>query len=234
MDATLFQSADGRSVPAVTAEEMRTVDRVAVDAFGIEVLQMMEHAGRALAGRVVERTDGPVTVLAGNGGNGGGGLCCARHLVNRRVDVRVVLNRAPGELSGPAAHHHATLDAMDCPIAVGPGAVETPGVVDALVGYGLSGPLAGTAAELAAAANDASGTVVSLDVPSGLDATTGERPGTAVDPDAVVTLALPKTGLKAVDADLLLADIGLPAGVYEQLDVPPFEFASYVVDLSSA
>jgi NAD(P)H-hydrate epimerase len=210
---------------------MRAVDRVAVESFGIDVLQMMEHAGRALAEVVRDRTDGPVTVLAGNGGNGGGGLCCARHLLNRGADVRVVLDRAPGELSGPAAHHHATLDAMDCPVAVGPGNAGT-AVVDALVGYGLSGPLAGTAADLAAAANEASGTVVSLDVPSGLDATTGERPGTAVDPDAVLTLALPKTGLAGVDADCLLADIGLPAGVYEELDIPHFGFSDYRVRLT--
>lgn len=233
MDDQLFRTPGGTPVPAVSAEEMRSVDRVAVESFGIEVLQMMEHAGRALAETVRERADGPVTVLAGNGGNGGGGLCCARHLANRGAEVQVVLDRAPGDLSGPAAHHHATLDAMDCPVAVGPRTIDTSVVVDALVGYGLSGPLSGTAGELATAATEASGAVVSLDVPSGLDATTGERPGAAVDPDAVLTLALPKTGLVAVDTELLLADIGLPAGVYEALDIPTFGFEAYVVGLSA-
>ena len=234
MDETVFRTAEGRTVPAVTAAEMRAHDRVAVGTFGIEVLQMMEHAGRALAEAVREHGDGPVTVLAGNGGNGGGGLCCARHLANRGVDVRVVLDRAPEALSGPSAHHHATLAAMDCPVAVGPASVDTPLVVDALVGYGLAGPLSGTAAELARAANEAATTVVSLDVPSGLDATTGERPGEAVEHAAVVTLALPKTGLRAVDADLVLADIGLPAGVYRELDIPPFAFDGYRVALALA
>ena len=147
--------------------------------------------------------------------------------------MRVVLDREPEALSGPAAHHHATLDAMDCPVAVGPSTIDTPLVVDALVGYGLSGPLSGTAAELATATNEAPGTVVSLDVPSGLDATTGERPGEAVGSETVVTLALPKTGLAAVDADLLLADIGLPAGVYEELDIPPFGFGDSRVSLTA-
>jgi len=148
MDVTAFWTADGASVPAVTADEMREVDRVAVDAFGIGVLQMMEHAGRALAAIVLERADSAVTVLAGNGGNGGGGLCAARHLRNRGVDVRVVLDRPPAELGGPAAHHRETLAAMEVPVGVGPGAVtdDAETVVDALVGYGLTGPLSGTAA----------------------------------------------------------------------------------------
>jgi len=234
MSETEFRTVDGETVPAVTADEMRRVDEVAVDEFGIDVLQMMEHAGRALAATVRARADGPVTVLAGSGGNGGGGLCAARHLRNRGVEVRVVLDRPAAELGGPAAHHHGTLAAMDVPVAVGPDAVEdTETVVDALVGYGLSGPLSGTAAELAAAAAGAQ-TVVSLDVPSGVDATNGERPGVAVTADCVVTLALPKTGLAGLDSRLLLADIGLPAGVYDHLDIPAFAFDDYLTDLAVA
>jgi NAD(P)H-hydrate epimerase len=234
METEAFVTADARPVPAVTATEMRDVDRVAVDRFGIEVLQMMEHAGRALAHVVRERTDGPVTVLAGNGGNGGGGLCCARHLRNRGVDLRVVLDRAPDDLSGPAAHHHATLREMGVPVAVGSEGLDPDAgsVVDALVGYGLGGPLRGTAAELVAAIPDTT-TVISLDVPSGMDATTGERPGVAVDAHSVVTLALPKTGLTGAEGDLLLADIGLPAGVYDVLDIPPFAFDDYLVRVTS-
>lgn len=235
MDERAFRTSGGEPVPAVTAAEMRRVDDLAVDAFGIAVLQMMEHAGRALAGIVRERADGPVTVLAGSGGNGGGGLCAARHLRNRDVDVRVVLDRPPGSLAGPAAHHHATLSAMDVPVAVGPDGVEddTETVVDALVGYGLSGPISGTAAELIETTATAA-TVVSLDVPSGVAATTGEAPGVAVAPDCVVTLALPKTGLAGLDSDLLLADIGLPAAVYHRLAIPPFRFDDYLVALTDA
>lgn len=232
MEQATFETAGGRPVPAVTAAEMRDVDRVAVESFGIEVLQMMEHAGRALAGAAIERAEGPVTVLVGNGGNGGGGLCCARHLRNRGVDVRVVVDRAPGQLTGPAAHHHATLREMGVPVAVGPDAPNAGAglVVDALVGYGLGGPLRGTAAELVEATADA--TVVSLDVPSGVNATTGERPGVAVDADSVVTLALPKTGLAGYRGDLVLADIGLPTGVYAELDVPPFDFPAFAVGIT--
>ena len=223
MDPTTFRTADGNAVPAVTAAEMRAVDRVAVEEFGIEVLQMMEHAGRTLARTVRAVSDGSVTVLAGNGGNGGGGLCCARQLVNRGSDVRVVLDREPSELTGPAAHHYETVDAMGVPVAVGPDALQDGRravFVDALVGYGLRGPLSGTAAELVGAIESGATPVVSLDVPSGVDATTGERPGVTVEPERVHTLALPKTGLNGVDVDLVLADIGLPSGVYDRLDIP--------------
>jgi len=76
-------------------------------------------------------------------------------------------------------------------------------------------------------------TVVSLDVPSGMIATTGERPGPAVEADSVLTLALPKTGLAEFDGDLWLGDIAIPAGVYDALDIPysnPFDDA-YRIEL---
>jgi NAD(P)H-hydrate epimerase len=77
--------------------------------------------------------------------------------------------------------------------------------------------------------------VVSLDVPSGANATTGEQAGVAVDADRVVTLALPKTGLANLDTALVLADISIPAGVYERLGIPyagPFD-DSYWTDISA-
>ncbi|WP_247006077.1 NAD(P)H-hydrate epimerase [Halorientalis litorea] len=209
----------GGDVPAVTAAEMREVDRVAVADVGVTLLQMMENAGRGLARAVRYATDGPVTVLAGNGGNGGGGLVCARHLANRGREVRVVTDRSPDELEGAAAHQHGILSAMDVPVTVGPDAVPASGpVVDALVGYGLTGPLGGTAAEMATALAD-DGPVVSLDVPSGVDATTGDAPGPHVRPDLTVTLALPKTGLTPDQYCLLLADIGLPAVVFRRAGI---------------
>jgi len=221
MTGRLFRTADGRPVTAVTAEEMRDVDRVAVEEVGLELLMMMENAGRNLAARVRQRVsgDGPVVVLAGSGGNGGGGLACARHLANHGVPVSVALDRPAEELTGAPATQYAVLDAMDVPVTVGPDALPANGVVvDALVGYSLSGPLRGTAAAMVERLGDDT-TVVSLDVPTGRDATTGDRPGPAVDPDTVVTLALPKTGLVDLECPLVLADIAIPHAVYERLGI---------------
>jgi NAD(P)H-hydrate epimerase len=217
-DAT-FHTPDGLGVPAVTADEMREVDRVAVEVFGIDLLQMMENAGRNLAWHAREMGT-EVTVVAGNGGNGGGGMVCARHLHNRDIPVRVVLDRPPTDLDGAATHQHAILDETGVPVEVGPDTLGNPSVlVDALIGYGLTGPVRGTATELVEAMNDAPAPVLSLDVPSGRNATTGKEPGETVGSARVVTLALPKTGLQSVGCPLYLADISLPAALYARLDI---------------
>jgi NAD(P)H-hydrate epimerase len=216
----LFQAASEQPVPTVTAEQMRAVDRVAVEEVGLELLQMMENAGRNLAAAVRTRTDAdePVVVLAGSGGNGGGGLACARHVANHGQSVSVVLDRPAEQLSGAPATQYRVLDAMDVSVGVGPDDIPSEGiVVDALVGYSLSGALRGKAADIVDAIDDRR--VVSLDVPTGRDATTGEEVGPAVDPETVVTLALPKTGLAGLDCALLLADIAIPKVVYDRLDI---------------
>lgn len=235
MEDTPFRTPTGTPVPAVTADEMRAVDRVAVDEVGLDLLQMMENAGRALAWHVRDVADGPALVVAGDGGNGGGGLACARHLANRDVAVTVVLDRDPEDLTGAAAHQHGTLDEMGVTTHVGTEGLERAdrpaAVVDALVGYGLGGELREPARSLVGATNSHDGPVVSLDVPSGVDATTGAVQGVAVEPDRTVTLALPKTGLVDHAEALVLADIGVPAVVYRRLDVEyevPFDRRDWV------
>jgi len=210
-----FRTPDGREVPAVTAAGMREVDRVAVEEFGLALLSMMENAGRALAAHARQLADGSVTVLAGGGGNGGGGLAAARHLANRGVPVRVVLDREQRAFEGAPATQLEVHRRAGTPVEVGQDALGEPSlVVDALVGYSLDGPLRGTARDLVAEVGSLSAPVLSLDVPSGLDATTGELPGEAVTPDRVVTLALPKTGIGVAD-ELFLADIGIPPAVFD-------------------
>lgn len=230
MDTSTFVDPDGHPVTTVTAEEMRAVDRVTVEEIGLDLPRMMEHAGRGLAEAVLEvrsssRSKLPVTVLTGNGGNGGG-LACARHLTNRDLPVRVVLDRARAEVDGVTAEQLSILEAMDVPVESADGdsdldidAALEGVVIDALIGYGLTGQPRGAAARLIEAVDDAAETVVSLDIPSGTNATTGERPSVAIEPDLTATLALPKTGLAAVDGDLLLVDLSIPATVYDRLGI---------------
>jgi len=164
---------------------------------------------------------GEVVVLAGSGGNGGGGLCCARHLHNRGFPVSVLLSKEAEELTGTAAHQLRTLQAAGVvPTAQGrAGEVirRSALVVDALIGYSLHGAPRGRAAELIASCNREARRVLSLDLPSGRDGTTGEAPGVAVVPRRILTLALPKTGLRYVRGELYLADIGIPPAVYGAL-----------------
>lgn len=225
MTQNSFRTSTGRDVRAVTAEEMREVDRVAVEEVGLRLLQMMENAGRILAWHVrdVRAGEGTVIVVAGNGGNGGGGMACARHLANRDVPVRVLLDRPPEELSGAAAHQHRILDEMALPITTDvedlPHAEGQGVLVDALIGYGIDGEVRPSASSCIDSMNRQGGPVVSLDVPSGVDATTGDTLGAAVTPDRTVTLALPKTGLDTVAGDIYLADISVPRTAYERLDI---------------
>jgi NAD(P)H-hydrate epimerase len=220
-----FWTRDGVAVPAVTARQMREVDRIAVQEFGLGILQMMENAGRNLAENALDMLGGArgreVTVLAGMGGNGGGGLCCARHLLNRGLRVWVVLNAGAENFKGAAGVQLGILQAAGSrPLDVsqaGDAIRSAQLVVDALIGYGLRGAPRGKAAQLIELCNQHAARVLSLDVPSGLDSTTGAAPGQVVRPERTLTLALPKTGLQGIPGDLYLADIGIPPQVYERL-----------------
>jgi NAD(P)H-hydrate epimerase len=227
-----FRTKAGVRVPAITADQMLKVDRVAMEEFGLGILQMMENAGRNLAENVLDMlgaSSGAVVILAGAGGNGGGGLCCARHLHNRGYRVRLALDREAAALRGAAAAQWRILQAAGLqpltPDQVALALRQSDLVVDALIGYSLRGAPRGRAAELISLCNAHAARVLALDVPSGLNATTGETPGVVVRAERTLTLALPKTGLRDVPGALYLADIGVPPEVYHRLGLsfdPPF------------
>jgi NAD(P)H-hydrate epimerase len=177
-----FLTAYGATVPAVTAERMRAIDRVAIEDTGPNLYQMMENAGRSLALTVLERLGAdwatyPVVVLAGTGGNGGGGICAARHLANRGVDVTLVVSDPDGLSAVPADQlsvYRATDGREVVPYELP--SLEAAVVVDAVIGYSLSGAPRGMAAELIGWTASQPSPVIALDVPSGIDSTTGEHP----------------------------------------------------------
>ncbi|MGH2488788.1 MAG: NAD(P)H-hydrate epimerase, partial [Candidatus Limnocylindria bacterium] len=206
------------TIPAVTAEQMREVDRIMVEDLHIELIQMMENAGRNLASLAIRRfAPRAVTVLAGPGGNGGGGLAAARHLTNHAVDVSVVLSSS--DRMGEVPRHQ--LDIVErMGIAVTEEPPATALVIDAILGYSLHGDPAGRAAELIRWCLHQTAPVCSLDTPSGLDVTTGEPRTPCVRATATLTLALPKVGLARASSyvgELYLADISVPPFVYGRL-----------------
>lgn len=224
-------------IPAVTADQMAEVDRVMTEELGVDLLQMMELAGGALAALARDRFLGGdprgkrVLVLAGSGGNGGGGMVAARRLHGWCVDVEVWSTRALDQLGGAAAHQGRSLRALEIPFHPPNEGLPLPPadlVLDALIGYSLNGPPTGSAAALIAAANEHVAPTLSLDLPSGLEATTGAVFAPGVRADATLALALPKRGLWApwahdVTGELYLADIGVPEALYRRLglDVGP-------------
>lgn len=202
------------SPPALSTAQMREVDRIMVEDLGIDLVRMMENAGRNLAWLAQGRfAPNSVTILAGPGGNGGGGLVAARHLANRGIGVTVTLIR--DELAPVPAEQAAALKAMGVSFSDEPADADL--VIDALIGYSLSGDPVDRAAELIEWANHQPAPVLSLDVPSGLDTSTGIIGDPCVRATATMTLALPKTGLEfapTVVGELYLADISVPSSVY--------------------
>jgi NAD(P)H-hydrate epimerase len=235
-----FFSPEGIEIPAVTSAQMREVDRIAVEEFHLGILQMMENAGRNLAQILLKKLEGqkgPVAILAGSGGNGGGGLSCARHLHNHGKKVSIVLSKSADELS-PAAINQLTIlnQAHIFPLSEDEieGALrEASIVVDALIGYSLHGSPQGKTAKLIRICNQFAQRIISLDVPSGLNATTGETPGDVIHPSNTVTLALPKSGLEQIEGEIYLADIGIPPEAFAPLGIhiEPFFKGHYWIPL---
>ena len=205
------------AVPAVTVDQMREVDRIMVEDLLIELVQMMENAGRNLAQLAIERFHpASVVVLCGPGGNGGGGLVAARHLANRGVLSSVALSN-PDRLAPVPAHQLEIVEHMGVPVLPEPEPADL--VIDALIGYSLMGDPHERTADLIGWANEADAPVLALDTPSGLDVTTGRPATPCVTATATMTLATPKIGLldPTQVGELYLADISVPPAIYERL-----------------
>jgi ADP-dependent NAD(P)H-hydrate dehydratase / NAD(P)H-hydrate epimerase len=213
-------------------EEMRRADLLAVKA-GIPSLTLMENAGGAVADAVSARySPGRVAVLCGPGNNGGDGFVAARLLRERGFDVIV---GAQNDYRGDAATMSAKWQGARAPLA--PSVLEGAAViVDALFGAGLSRPLEGHYRTLVEAVNNSHGSVVAVDVPSGVDGDSGQVRGIAVKADITVTffrlkpahLLLPA---RTLCGETLLADIGIPenacAGIRLFENVPALWGADY-------
>jgi NAD(P)H-hydrate epimerase len=227
-----FVADTGVYVPAVRSEQMRELDRIATNETGPSLLQMIENAGRSLALLAIELM-GPrwhsasVLILAGSGGNGGGGICAGRHLANRGVPVSLCLSD-PNYLSEAAAMQRKIFQSTPGKeIEIGDiNRLEPDLILDALIGYGLASAPRGHAADLIRWAGARDVPLLALDVPSGIDANTGEAPGIFIRPRWTMTLALPKLGLLPHNTgDLFLADIGIPVAAFRRLVpnyVPPY------------
>jgi NAD(P)H-hydrate epimerase len=217
-----------RDVAWLTRDQMVEVDRAMLDDYRIDLVRMMENAGRGLAFLARERfLDGDpygrrVSVYAGTGGNGGGALVAARRLHNAGSEVEVVLTRQPDALA-PVPKEQLDIIArmgLNVTTADDMGTTEPPDVIlDGVIGYSLSGPPRGGAARLIRYANDQSVPILSLDVPSGIETTSGMVHEPAIRATATLTLALPKEGLRAAHVreyvgELFLADISVPPDLY--------------------
>jgi NAD(P)H-hydrate epimerase len=204
--------------PLPDAERMRATDRWAIEVCGIPGSGLMERAGEGLARVAAARAPaGRIAIVCGKGNNGGDGLVAARLLrqAGREVDVLALW---PRDELGPDAAEQARRLPGAAPEAFAPESLDGAQlVVDALLGTGFSGVPRDPARRVIEAMDGAAAPVVAADVPSGVDASTGEVAGAAVRAQATVTFHRAKPGLlihpgKAHAGDVEVIDIGIPAG----------------------
>ncbi|GAB4298490.1 MAG: hypothetical protein Kow0098_23780 [Ignavibacteriaceae bacterium] len=237
----LFADMNDRIIPSVTREEMKEIDTIAINQTGPGILQMMENAGRNLSIKTIESLNGnckagQIVVLAGKGGNGGGGICAARHLKNKGFDV-VVATLSDQYLSDSTALQKLFfknsggdfIKFEELP------AIKSLIILDALIGYNLNRTPEGIYSDVIQWANKQKCKIISLDIPSGVDANDGTAKGSFIKPDETLTLGLPKTGcLPEVVGDLYLGDIGISTQTLKMAGIQTGDFCnpiSYVIRL---
>jgi NAD(P)H-hydrate epimerase len=211
----------------LSRDEVRAIDRRAIDDFGVPGAVLMENAGRGAAEVMLSLgARGPVVICCGKGNNGGDGFVIARHLDNRGVPVRVLLFARPEELSGDAALNYHILSRSGLPIEVRAGPpvdaeslrrelAAAEWIVDALFGTGLTGAVRPPFDQVIAAINASAAKVLAVDIPSGLDCDTGEPLGATVRAQHTVTFVALKKGFanpaaRAWLGTVHVADIGAP------------------------
>lgn len=210
----------------VTAEQMRKIDAATIDKYGIPGILLMENAGVQVANAVreliQEKPGARVVVVCGKGNNGGDGLVAARHLTNDGTNVRVALLCNGADMAGDAATNFRIARNMGVSItenadleAVRAMLGRADIVVDAILGTGISGEVHGLPRAAIEAVNDSGASVVSADIPSGINADTGQVSGVAVIADVTVTFGAIKLGLvqhpgASFCGNLRLVEIGIP------------------------
>jgi hydroxyethylthiazole kinase-like uncharacterized protein yjeF len=211
----------------LTAEEMGRADTLAIQG-GVAGGTLMENAGQAVADEVAKRFPDAesVVVLCGPGNNGGDGFVAARHLMERGYRVRLGFDgdvgRLPKDAAAMAKRFAGRIEPLSRDILTGAGVV-----VDALLGAGLARPIDGKLATLIGCVNASSVPVVAVDVPSGIDGSTGGVRGVAINAAATVTFFRLKPGHLLLPGRIhcgavRLAEIGIPASVIAEIAPKPF------------
>ncbi len=229
----------------VTSEQMRSIDRQAIEERGIPGVVLMENAGRAVADAADEMLGeidafARAAVVCGRGNNGGDGFVATRHLANRGWDVDVYLLASSDDLTGDAATNCRIAQQMGLPIVENPEPEELEAaldsadlIIDAILGTGLSGEVEGIARAAIEAINESPASVLAVDMPSGVSSDSGAVLGEAVRADRTLTFGLPKVGhycypgrdccgeIEVVDISLpwdLLTDQALTTNLTEAMD----------------
>jgi NAD(P)H-hydrate epimerase len=209
----------------LSREQVRQIDRLAVEQFKIPGIVLMENAARAAADVAVEMIagkKGPVLLLCGGGNNGGDGLAIARHLHNRGFDVNISLTIDPAKYTLEALANWQIVQAMKLPVIPFKEDLRPALIVDAIFGTGLTQTPRDPFPEIVAAVERMNVPVLAVDVPSGLDCDTGKPLGTCIRARRTITFVAEKIGFIQPDAKQFLGqvtvgDIGCPIELISQV-----------------
>jgi NAD(P)H-hydrate epimerase len=221
----------------LTREQVRELDRRAMQEFGVPGIVLMENAGRSMAELLRSLgINGLVVLCCGKGNNGGDGLVMARHLDNAGVRVRILLFADPAQMSGDADVNHRIVAASGIPLEVFSEPLldeerlrrslsDADWIVDALFGSGLRGEVHPPFDRVIALINAAQARVFAVDIPSGLDCDTGLPLGTAVRAHHTATVAAMKKGFLEPSAaawlgQVHLIDMGAPRALVIRSECP--------------
>lgn len=219
----------------VTGQEMKSLDQQVIDYYGVPGVVLMENAGLCAVEAIQDFLQGElcskrILIFAGKGNNGGDGFVIARHLVNAGADVKVYLICRPEDLQGDALVNYNILQRMQVKTYLLLSAKDLQRAdialsyadlaVDAIFGTGFRGTVSGMAADLIDLLNKSKTPVLSVDIPSGLEADTGQIHGPCVKAELTVTFGFLKLGLcqeKAIPyvGRLWLGDISFPRKLYD-------------------
>src|SRR5512134_355032 len=226
----------------LNTQQMREADRRTIDEIGIPSIVLMENAGRqavaAMEAAFDDLATSHVAVLCGRGNNGGDGFVVARTLAQRGVDSTVFLLGTVADVRGDARTNLEVLGRVGLAVVEIANAQdwelhfsevsECDLIVDAMVGTGFSGALSGLLETVVADVNGLGVPVVAIDLPTGVSADSHEVAGSAIEASMTVTLAAPKIPLVLPPADshggdLVIADIGIPLPVIDEVEGPYVE-----------
>jgi NAD(P)H-hydrate epimerase len=221
-----IKEATPMKVRPLSREEVRAIDARAINDFRLPTIVLMENAGRGAASWLRDRIGrGRVVVACGPGNNGGDGGVVARHLDAWGFDVRIAWFADPAGLKGDAATQRDILERSEIPAQVVD--EDTPSdpidalwagadwLIDALLGTGLARPVGGLIARAIGSMNGSGRPILALDLPSGLDADSGQPLGDAIRATATATFVAPKLGFasdaaRVYTGEVFVVDIGVP------------------------
>ncbi|HOW35449.1 MAG TPA: NAD(P)H-hydrate epimerase [Candidatus Omnitrophota bacterium] len=212
---------------ALSARQVQRLDKIAIEEIGIPSVALMENAGRAVSGQILARLKKSskkfVSVFCGTGNNAGDGFVIARYLLNAGLTPKVFIVGRARYLKSDAEINYRTLKKLKCPVReirrvdqlLLRDIAKSKIIVDALFGVGLNRPVGELFKNVIEAVNAARKYIIAVDVPSGLDATTGKTFGACIQADLTVTLSCVKKGfLKNAGprhtGRIVVADIGIP------------------------